>query len=95
MGSAHDSATDATINEKPEGPGSGRTPSVSNHSGEKQSVAAGGSGSGSGNGTGNGNGAVNEYPTGLRLVLLAGASIMGVFLISLDQVSIHYLLFTN
>jgi hypothetical protein len=29
---------------------------------------------------------VNEYPTGLRLVLLAGASIMGVFLISLDQV---------
>ena len=30
---------------------------------------------------------VGEYPTGLRLVLLAGASIMGVFLISLDQVS--------
>jgi MFS family permease len=29
----------------------------------------------------------DEYPTGLRLVLLAGASIMGVFLISLDQVS--------
>lgn len=28
----------------------------------------------------------NEYPTGVRLVLLAGASIMGVFLISLDQV---------
>ena len=28
----------------------------------------------------------DEYPTGLRLVLLAGASIMGVFLISLDQV---------
>lgn len=28
-----------------------------------------------------------EYPTGLRLVLLAGASIMGVFLISLDQAS--------
>ncbi|KAI0111125.1 MFS gliotoxin efflux transporter glia [Nemania sp. FL0031] len=26
-----------------------------------------------------------EYPTGLRLVLLAGASILGVFLISLDQ----------
>lgn len=26
------------------------------------------------------------YPTGIRLVLLAGASIMGVFLISLDQV---------
>jgi hypothetical protein len=37
-----------------------------------QSVAAGGA---------------DEYPTGLRLVLLAGASIMGVFLISLDQVS--------
>ncbi|CAG9992930.1 unnamed protein product [Clonostachys byssicola] len=28
---------------------------------------------------------VNQYPTGLRLILLAGASIMGVFLISLDQ----------
>ena len=28
-----------------------------------------------------------EYPTGLRLVLLAGASMIGVFLISLDQVS--------
>lgn len=27
------------------------------------------------------------YPTGFRLALLAGASIMGVFLISLDQVS--------
>lgn len=26
------------------------------------------------------------YPTGIRLVLLAGASILGVFLISLDQV---------
>jgi hypothetical protein len=31
-----------------------------------------------------------SYPTGLRLVLLAGASIMGVFLISLDQVSSSY-----
>lgn len=30
--------------------------------------------------------AVDEYPHGIRLVLLAGASIMGVFLISLDQV---------
>jgi hypothetical protein len=30
---------------------------------------------------------VDEYPHGLRLFLLAGASIMGVFLISLDQVS--------
>lgn len=30
---------------------------------------------------------VSEYPTGMRLVLLAGASIMGVFLIALDQVS--------
>lgn len=29
----------------------------------------------------------DEYPHGLRLFLLAGASIMGVFLISLDQVS--------
>lgn len=29
----------------------------------------------------------DEYPVGLRLVLLAGASMMGVFLISLDQVS--------
>ncbi|OTB08788.1 hypothetical protein M426DRAFT_262226 [Hypoxylon sp. CI-4A] len=28
---------------------------------------------------------VDQYPHGLRLVLLAGASIMGVFLISLDQ----------
>lgn len=28
-----------------------------------------------------------QYPTGFRMVLLAGASIMGVFLISLDQVS--------
>ncbi|KAJ8127255.1 hypothetical protein O1611_g6382 [Lasiodiplodia mahajangana] len=28
---------------------------------------------------------VGEYPTGIRLVLLAGASILGVFLISLDQ----------
>jgi hypothetical protein len=28
-----------------------------------------------------------EYPQGLKLVLLAGASVMGVFLISLDQVS--------
>jgi MFS transporter, DHA2 family, glioxin efflux transporter len=27
-----------------------------------------------------------KYPTGMRFVLLAGASIMGVFLISLDQV---------
>jgi hypothetical protein len=31
-----------------------------------------------------------EYPTGLRLVLLAGASILGVFLISLDQVSNYH-----
>ena len=31
--------------------------------------------------------AADEYPHGIRLVLLAGASIMGVFLISLDQVS--------
>ncbi|KXX75974.1 putative HC-toxin efflux carrier TOXA [Madurella mycetomatis] len=30
-------------------------------------------------------GGADEYPTGMRLVLLAGASIMGVFLISLDQ----------
>lgn len=30
---------------------------------------------------------MSEYPTGMRLVLLAGASIMGVFLIALDQVS--------
>lgn len=29
---------------------------------------------------------VDEYPHGIRLILLAGASIMGVFLISLDQV---------
>lgn len=29
----------------------------------------------------------DQYPVGLRLFLLAGASIMGVFLISLDQVS--------
>lgn len=28
-----------------------------------------------------------EYPQGLTLFLLAGASVMGVFLISLDQVS--------
>lgn len=34
-----------------------------------------------------GDGAVDQYPTGLRQALLAGASIMGVFLISLDQVS--------
>lgn len=32
-------------------------------------------------------GTAEEYPHGIRLVLLAGASIMGVFLISLDQVS--------
>lgn len=32
-------------------------------------------------------GGADEYPTGMRLVLLAGASIMGVFLISLDQAS--------
>ncbi|KAH8668967.1 MFS gliotoxin efflux transporter glia [Xylariales sp. PMI_506] len=31
------------------------------------------------------NNVIEEYPTGLRVVLLAGASIMGVFLISLDQ----------
>lgn len=31
----------------------------------------------------------DEYPHGLRLFLLAGASIMGVFLISLDQASTH------
>ena len=30
---------------------------------------------------------VDEYPTGLRLVLLVGAVILSVFLISLDQVS--------
>lgn len=35
-------------------------------------------------------GPVDEYPKGFRLVLLAGASIMGVFLISLDQVSSFY-----
>lgn len=35
---------------------------------------------------------VSEYPTGMRLVLLAGASIMGVFLIALDQVRIVQLL---
>ncbi len=32
--------------------------------------------------------AVDGYPHGIRLFLLAGSSIMGVFLISLDQVSI-------
>ncbi|KAJ4287121.1 hypothetical protein N0V88_007743 [Collariella sp. IMI 366227] len=32
--------------------------------------------------------AADEYPHGLRLFLLAGASIMGVFLISLDQATI-------
>ncbi|KAH8434261.1 MDR family MFS transporter [Aspergillus melleus] len=32
-----------------------------------------------------GAGVVDEYPHGIRLILLAGASIMGVFLISLDQ----------
>ena len=33
--------------------------------------------------------AEDQYPHGLRLFLLAGASIMGVFLISLDQVCTH------
>ena len=31
--------------------------------------------------------AADDYPHGIRLFLLAGSSIMGVFLISLDQVS--------
>jgi hypothetical protein len=30
----------------------------------------------------------DQYPHGLKLVLLAGASIVAVFLIALDQVSI-------
>ena len=30
---------------------------------------------------------VDEYPTGLRLVVLVGAVVLSVFLISLDQVS--------
>lgn len=34
----------------------------------------------------------NMYPTGFRLFFLAGASIMGVFLISLDQVSSRWVL---
>lgn len=31
----------------------------------------------------------DEYPHGLRFLLLAGSSIIGVFLISLDQVSTY------
>ena len=30
---------------------------------------------------------IDEYPTGVRLVLLVGAVVLSVFLISLDQVS--------
>lgn len=32
---------------------------------------------------------VNMYPTGIRLFFLAGASIMGVFLISFEHPSLH------
>ena len=32
-----------------------------------------------------------QYPQGLKFVLLAGASIVAVFLIALDQVRIHFL----
>lgn len=35
--------------------------------------------------------AVDQYPQGLRLVLLAGASAVAVFLIALDQVSACHL----
>lgn len=31
----------------------------------------------------------DQYPHGLKLVLLAGASVVAVFLIALDQVSAH------
>ena len=37
----------------------------------------------------------DAYPHGIRLVLLAGASIMGVFLISLDQVSAFFVLLAS
>ena len=39
---------------------------------------------------GTGTAGEDEYPIGLLLVLLAGASMMGVFLISLDQVRRSY-----
>ncbi|RYP42279.1 hypothetical protein DL767_000443 [Monosporascus sp. MG133] len=79
MGEAQEDATDATSNLPPNsgGPASSGdekyeepTKSLSDSSQSGQAVAAT---------------KEDGYPTGLRLVLLAGASIIGVFLISLDQ----------
>ncbi|KAI0883134.1 MFS gliotoxin efflux transporter glia [Annulohypoxylon maeteangense] len=70
MSAIHNNTAVASSDEKPEE--SGLTPSHEDQSEEHEFAHRN-------------RGVVEEYPKGLRLVLLAGASIMGVFLISLDQ----------